>query len=130
MLILEGFIFVKKKNFENLCYVIFFCNFIQPNQTKLNLDLGSYACLEILLEFQRDIVSYVNEIYVPSSLVVSVMFVSFFIDKKSEMARVALGTTSVVSLTTMFGGDHLLFFFFVKPCFLRNMRILFFEFAC
>ena len=65
---------------------------------------GSYACLEVQIGLQRDLSSYINEIYIPSSLIVSLSFISFHIDYKSAAARAPLGATSVLTITTMLGG--------------------------
>ena len=67
---------------------------------------GEYACLEVRFYLHRDISSYINEIYIPSSFVVSLSFVSFFIDHKSAPARAPLGVTSVLTVTTMLSGKN------------------------
>jgi len=59
-----------------------------------------------MIFLQRDLSSYIVDIYIPSSFVVSLSFTSFFIDYKSAPARAPLGVTSVLTITTMTGGNH------------------------
>lgn len=65
---------------------------------------GAFTCLETAIFLQRDLSSYIVDIYIPSSFVVSLSFISFFIDYKSAPARAPLGVTSVLTITTMTGG--------------------------
>lgn len=58
-----------------------------------------------MIHLQRDLSSYIVDIYIPSSFVVSLSFTSFFIDYKSAPARAPLGVTSVLTITTMTGGN-------------------------
>lgn len=74
------------------------------------MHIGEYACLEVRIELQRDLSSYITDIYIPSSFVVSLSFISFFIDHKSAAARAPLGATSVLTITTMLGGTQTPFF--------------------
>ena len=69
--------------------------------------IGSYACLEVTIDLQRDLSSYINDVYIPSSFIVSLSFISFFIDHKSAAARAPLGVTSVLTITTMSDGIYL-----------------------
>jgi len=55
--------------------------------------------------FQRDISSFIQDIYVPSSFVVCISFLSFFIDYRSAAARAPLGVTSVLTITGQFEGS-------------------------
>ena len=63
--------------------------------------------MEVHFQLQRDISSYINEIYIPTSFVVSLSFISFFIDHKSAAARAPLGVTSVLTITTMLEGINI-----------------------
>ena len=81
--------------FYLVCSLVIILNFILK---------GSYACLEVSFIFQRDLSVYINEFYVPSSFVVSLSFVSFFIDYKSAAARAPLGATSVLTVTNLVSG--------------------------
>ena len=84
--------------------------------------LGSFACLETAIYLQRDLSSYINDIYIPSSFVVSLSFISFFIDYKSAAARAPLGATSVLTITTMTGGKNRR----RHRCFLRHDTLIFY----
>lgn len=89
ILILSSKIILKKQLFYQLIFV------------------GSYACLEVSFILQRDLSVYINEFYVPSSFVVSLSFVSFFIDYKSAAARAPLGATSVLTVTNLVAGKSI-----------------------
>ena len=80
---------------------------IIKNIQKMNFidESGSFTCLETHIHLQRDLSSYIVDIYIPSSFVVSLSFISFFIDYKSAPARAPLGVTSVLTITTMTGGN-------------------------
>ena len=67
--------------------------------------IGSYTCLEVKLNLQREISNYINEYFVPSSLVVGFSFVSFFIDYKSVGARAPLTGLNVLSFTFLLSGN-------------------------
>lgn len=72
--------------------------------------LGAYACLEVKIELQRDLSSYINEIYIPSGFVCFLSFISFLIDYKSPAARAPLGATNVLTITTMLGGKFIVLY--------------------
>ena len=52
---------------------------------------GEYACIRVILEFRRDLTNYINIVYIPSSMVVCLSFISFYIDHHSAAARAPLG---------------------------------------
>ena len=85
----------KKKTTNFYCKIIRFIN-----------HLGSYACLEVKINLQRDLSAYITDVYIPSSFIVSLSFISFFIDYKSAPARAPLGVTSVLTITTMSDGTY------------------------
>ena len=70
--------------------------------------LGAYACLRAEIKIQRDIAPYVNDVYMPSTFVVCLSFLSFYIDYRSAAARAPLGVTSVLTITTMSDGKSTL----------------------
>ena len=47
----------------------------------------------------RDII----QVYVPSSLIVVMSWVSFYLDRSSAPARVGLGVTTVLTMVTLMG---------------------------
>ena len=73
----------------------------------LNANKGEYACIKILFELQRDLTNYINLVYIPSSLIVCLSFISFYIDHESAEARAPLGVTSIVTLSTMQEGINI-----------------------
>jgi hypothetical protein len=60
---------------------------------------GYYACIEASIKIQRDLSAYINDIYLPSTFIVGLSFISFHIDHKSAPARAPLGVMSVLSKT-------------------------------
>ena len=58
---------------------------------------GYYACIEASIKIQRDLSAYINDIYLPSTFIVGLSFISFHIDHKSAPARAPLGVMSVLS---------------------------------
>ena len=43
------------------------------------------------------------QVYVPSSLIVTMSWVSFYLDRSSAPARVGLGVTTVLTMVTLMG---------------------------
>ena len=67
------------------------------------LTSGNYSrlCADIL--FSRSMGYYIIQVYVPSSLIVVMSWVSFYLDRKSAPARVGLGVTTVLTMVTLMG---------------------------
>ena len=67
------------------------------------LTSGNYSrlCADIL--FSRSMGYYIIQVYVPSSLIVMMSWVSFYLDRKSAPARVGLGVTTVLTMVTLMG---------------------------
>ena len=71
--------------------------------TPMNLAVsltGEYSCLLAEFRLKRKVGFFVLQTYVPSMLIVSLSWVGFWINKNSEPARVALGVTTVLTMTT------------------------------
>ncbi|CAJ0944423.1 unnamed protein product, partial [Mesorhabditis belari] len=62
---------------------------------------GSYACLRMTLSLKRQFSYYVVQLYAPTTMIVCVSWVSFWIDMHSTAGRVALGVTTLLTMTTM-----------------------------
>lgn len=60
---------------------------------------GAYSCVKIDLLFKREFSYYLILIYVPCCMLVIVSWVSFWIDPNSSAARVALGVTSLLTMS-------------------------------
>lgn len=65
-----------------------------------NFTVGPYSTLILDIFIARNIAFYVTRIYLPAFLVVVISFVPFWLDRDSH-ARVALGVTTVLTMTTL-----------------------------
>ena len=65
---------------------------------------AAYSCLEARIGVKRRIGYHLVQTYIPSSLIVMVSWVSFWIDPKAAPARVALSITTLLTLTTQTAG--------------------------
>ncbi|CAF1365380.1 unnamed protein product [Adineta steineri] len=61
---------------------------------------GSFACIEVHLSLQRNINLYLQQLYLPSTLIVALSFIAFWIDYKSHPARTLLSLLLIVTVTT------------------------------
>jgi len=61
---------------------------------------GEYSCLQVDLMFARQLSFFVVTIYVPCSMTVTVSWFSFWLDHKAVPARVALGVTTLLAMST------------------------------
>ena len=66
----------------------------------LNLYTGEYSCLLMELTLKREFSYYMLTIYVPTCMLVIVSWFSFWIDPKAVPARVALGVTTLLTMST------------------------------
>ena len=69
-----------------------------------SLTTGNYSSPRCHFFFQRQMESYLLTVYIPTVLLVSIAWLSFWIDAKAAPARVALGITTVLTVTTMTAG--------------------------
>uniref|UniRef100_A0A914UW18 Gamma-aminobutyric acid receptor subunit beta n=1 Tax=Plectus sambesii TaxID=2011161 RepID=A0A914UW18_9BILA len=70
--------------------------------TKLEkLSSGVYSRLICRFLFTRSIGFYIIQIYLPSMLIVIISWVSFWLSRDATPARVALGVTTVLTMTTL-----------------------------
>ena len=80
-------------------------NCSQRNKTiDLYIFSGEYSCLKVRLVFKREFSYYLLTIYVPSCMLVIVSWVSFWLDSKSVPARVSLGVTTLLTMSTQTAG--------------------------
>ncbi|XP_071748632.1 glutamate-gated chloride channel isoform X3 [Lepeophtheirus salmonis] len=61
---------------------------------------GSYSCLRVEITFARQLSFYVLTIYIPCFMIVLVSWMSFWIDHKAVPARVSLGITTLLAMST------------------------------
>ncbi|XP_062981361.1 gamma-aminobutyric acid receptor subunit pi [Elgaria multicarinata webbii] len=69
-------------------------------------ETGNYPRLILQFELKRNILYFILETYVPSSLLVILSWVSFWITLDSVPARTCIGVTTVLSMTTLMMGSR------------------------
>ena len=62
--------------------------------------VGEYSCLTVDLTFKREFSYYLLTIYVPCCMLVIVSWVSFWLDPNAVPARVSLGVTTLLTMST------------------------------
>jgi len=67
---------------------------------------GNYSRLACEFYFVRSLGYYIIQIYVPSSLIVVLSWVSFWLHRDAAPARVALGITTVLTMTTLISSTN------------------------
>ncbi|KRZ23129.1 Glutamate-gated chloride channel [Trichinella pseudospiralis] len=65
---------------------------------------GEYSCLRTILTLKREYSYYLITLYIPSFMLVVVSWVNFWIDKDAVPARVSLGVTTLLTMTTQASG--------------------------
>ena len=74
-----------------------------------NFDLiltGNYSRLACEIQFVRSMGYYLIQIYIPSSLIVVISWVSFWLNRGATPARVGLGVTTVLTMTTLMASTN------------------------
>merc|ERR1719449_442773 len=66
-----------------------------------SLSTGNYSRLACEIQFVRSMGYYLIQIYIPSSLIVVISWVSFWLNRGAAPARVGLGVTTVLTMTTL-----------------------------
>ncbi|XP_030374467.1 glycine receptor subunit alpha-4 [Scaptodrosophila lebanonensis] len=61
---------------------------------------GNFTCLEVVFTLKRRLVYYVFNTYIPTCMIVIMSWVSFWIKPEAAPARVTLGVTSLLTLST------------------------------
>lgn len=81
------------------------CHFNYPSSDNLLLFFsGNFTSLGAIFHFKRDFGFYLLQEFIPTILVVALSWVSFWIDERSVPARVSLGITTVLAITTLIFG--------------------------
>ncbi|XP_045615635.1 glutamate-gated chloride channel [Procambarus clarkii] len=65
---------------------------------------GEYSCLKVNLIFKREFSYYLIQYYIPCCMLVIVSWVSFWLDQYAVPARVALGVTTLLTMSTQNAG--------------------------
>ncbi|WKX89730.1 hypothetical protein Q1695_008960 [Nippostrongylus brasiliensis] len=81
---------------------------------------GEYSCLRTQMVLRREFSYYLLQLYIPSFMLVIVSWVSFWLDKDSVPARVTLGVTTLLTMTTQ---ASRLYLFLCHPYVLTNCAI-------
>ena len=68
--------------------------------------IGNYTFLIVNFTFSRRLSSAIFNVYVPSTLVVLLSWISFWVDVEAVPARITLGVTSLLTLTTQIVQAH------------------------
>lgn len=61
---------------------------------------GNFTCLEVVFKFKRRLGYYLFHTYLPTCLIVIMSWISFWIKPEAVPARVTLGVTSLLTLST------------------------------
>ncbi|CAH0381555.1 unnamed protein product [Bemisia tabaci] len=61
---------------------------------------GNFTCLEVVFELKRRLGYYLFHTYIPTCLIVIMSWISFWIKPEAAPARVTLGVTSLLTLST------------------------------
>uniref|UniRef100_A0A8C5IBW3 Gamma-aminobutyric acid receptor subunit pi n=1 Tax=Junco hyemalis TaxID=40217 RepID=A0A8C5IBW3_JUNHY len=69
-------------------------------------ETGSFPRLILQFELRRNVLYFILETYVPSTLLVMLSWVSFWITLDSVPARTCIGVTTVLSMTTLMIGSR------------------------
>lgn len=80
--------------------------FIYTNILILKLLTGNYSRLACEIQFVRSMGYYLIQIYIPSGLIVIISWVSFWLNRNATPARVALGVTTVLTMTTLMSSTN------------------------
>jgi len=62
--------------------------------------VGNFTCLEVVFTFRRRLGYYLFHTYIPTCLIVMMSWISFWIKPEAVPARVTLGVTSLLTLST------------------------------
>uniref|UniRef100_A0A1I7SA22 Ig-like domain-containing protein n=1 Tax=Bursaphelenchus xylophilus TaxID=6326 RepID=A0A1I7SA22_BURXY len=65
---------------------------------------GTYSCLRTVLTLKRQFSYYLLQLYIPSTMLVIVSWVSFWLPRTAVPARVTLGVTTLLTMTTQASG--------------------------
>lgn len=70
------------------------------------LEIGNYSRLICEIQFARSMGYYLIQIYIPASLIVIISWVSFWLHRNATPARVSLGVTTVLTMTTLMSSTN------------------------
>nr|AHE41087.1 GABA-gated chloride channel rdl-S285 [Ctenocephalides felis] len=73
---------------------------------EISLTTGNYSRLACEIQFVRSMGYYLIQIYIPSGLIVIISWVSFWLNRHATPARVSLGVTTVLTMTTLMSSTN------------------------
>nr|QRX38897.1 gamma-aminobutyric acid receptor RDL2 subunit [Pediculus humanus corporis] len=73
---------------------------------EISLTTGNYSRLACEIQFVRSMGYYLIQIYIPSGLIVIISWDSFWLNRNATPARVALGVTTVLTMTTLMSSTN------------------------
>ncbi|KAK8387864.1 hypothetical protein O3P69_020048 [Scylla paramamosain] len=77
---------------------------VVPKYCNSKTNTGEYSCLKVNLFFKREFSYYLIQYYIPCCMLVIVSWVSFWLDQYAVPARVALGVTTLLTMSTQNAG--------------------------
>ncbi|XP_031767281.2 gamma-aminobutyric acid receptor subunit beta isoform X9 [Galleria mellonella] len=72
----------------------------------IEIESCNYSRLACEIQFVRSMGYYLIQIYIPSGLIVIISWVSFWLNRNATPARVALGVTTVLTMTTLMSSTN------------------------
>ncbi|XP_061403798.1 glycine receptor subunit alpha-4-like [Lethenteron reissneri] len=79
---------------------------VQFGDCSKNYVIGIFSCIEARFILRRQMGFYLIQLYIPSVLIVIISWVSFWINMDVAPARVGLGITTVLTMTTQSTGSR------------------------
>ncbi|XP_024937832.1 gamma-aminobutyric acid receptor subunit beta isoform X12 [Cephus cinctus] len=73
---------------------------------RIEIESWNYSRLACEIQFVRSMGYYLIQIYIPSGLIVIISWVSFWLNRNATPARVALGVTTVLTMTTLMSSTN------------------------
>ncbi|KAM7333436.1 hypothetical protein ACRRTK_006756 [Alexandromys fortis] len=73
---------------------------------KIRVQKGKFTCIEARFHLERQMGYYLIQMYIPSLLIVILSWISFWINMDAAPARVGLGITTVLTMTTQSSGSR------------------------
>lgn len=70
------------------------------SHNELSRSVGNYSCLEAVFHLERSLQFFLIQMYIPSTLIVIVSWLSFWLNADSVPGRVSLGVLTVLTMTT------------------------------
>ncbi|CEF69116.1 GluClalpha [Strongyloides ratti] len=79
---------------------------VQTDYCTSKTNTGEYSCLRTKLLLRREYSYYLIQLYIPCCMIVVVSWVSFWLDKDCVPARIFLGATTFLTMTTQASGAN------------------------